>query len=190
MQETKTQKLRGFRDIIIPKKAQKSHSIQKSCQNRFFIIEGIKMLNQTNKFKQQKECESQRLRRNQFFNLFKQQKNSLKIDNGKTINNTYFTRKNYTQQKPSVLNFEFSLDQNVFRNQSIDTNTNRKSQRYKQKRRDSEMTERERFYTVQFTTKSEGKYQTRNHFELNVLKYQKLQNSLQLSSDCKQKYQI
>ncbi|CAD8087015.1 unnamed protein product [Paramecium sonneborni] len=190
MQETQTQQSRGFRAIIAKKKDRQIHNNQPFTQNGFFLIEGIKMLNQCSKLEQQKESETKRLTRKQFQNLFKQSRLSIMIDKEKTINNSTYTKRNYAPQKPSVLNFEFSLDQNAFRNKSIDISKNRRLQWNKKTRKDVDLTQRERFYTVQFITKSEGKYETRNLLEMNIQKYQKLVNSPPLSRQCKQKYQL
>ncbi|CAD8131766.1 unnamed protein product [Paramecium pentaurelia] len=182
MQETKTHQ-KGFRTIIAQKKDRISHNYQHSIQNRSFQIEGTKVLNQTNQVEQQKENETKMPSKYAFQNLFRQHRLSLKNEKyDKILSNTQFTRRNFTHQRPSVLNVEFSIDQNILRNKSIEMNSLKRPQRMKQKKIDAEMNERERFYTVQFITKSEGKYENRNLFELNVLKYQKLSHSPKYSN--------
>ncbi|CAK76826.1 unnamed protein product (macronuclear) [Paramecium tetraurelia] len=174
MQETKTH-LKGLRTVIAQKKERMSHNYQHSIINGSFLIEGTKVINQ---FEYQKESEAKMPTKNKFQNLFRYHRLSLKNEKQeKLLSTAQNTRKNFTQQRPSVLNVEFSIDQNIARNKSIEMNQIRRPQRIKQRKKDAELNERDRFYTVQFITKSEGKYENRNLLELNVLKYQKLSHS-------------
>ncbi|CAD8167148.1 unnamed protein product [Paramecium octaurelia] len=177
MQETKTH-LKGFRTIIAQKKERMSHNCQHSIIYGSFLIEGTKVINQTNQFEYQKESEAKMPTKNKYQNLFRYHRLSLKKEKHENILSTaQNTRRNFTQQRPSVLNVEFSIDHNILRNKSIEVNQIRRPQRIKQRKVDAELNERERFYTVQFITKSEGKYENRNLLELNVFKYQKLSHS-------------